>query len=75
MNILSWYLEKAKVTQALPLRDYLLFFFGKVGGSFALGLLVASLISGVNWVVVGIVVFIVSFLISIPALPKLFDKK
>jgi len=75
MGLLKWYWDRVLATQQLPLREYFLFFVAKVFGGFALGLLLASYITGVNWAMTGWVIMLVAVLISIPALPKLFMKK
>jgi len=71
MGLIKWYADKIRATQQLPLKQYFLFFLAKVGGGFAIGLLLASYITGVNWIIVGWIVLIASVLISLPVLPKI----
>jgi hypothetical protein len=75
MDLFNWYLDKVKMTQQLPIKQYLLFFLGKVFGAFAFGLLLAAYITGVDWATIGWLVLVGSFLIAAPALPRLFSKK
>ncbi len=75
MDLFNWYLDKVKITQQLPIKHYLLFFLGKVFGAFAIGLLLAAYIKGIDWATIGWVVLVGSFLIAVPALPGLFSKK
>jgi hypothetical protein len=74
MRLFDWYWDRVRATQQLPLKHYLLFFLGKVWGAFALGLLVAAYISGVDWATVGWIVLLAAFLIATPALPKILKK-
>jgi len=75
MGLFKWYWDLVRTTQQLPLNQYFLFFVSKVFGGFALGLLLASYITGVNWAMAGWIIMLVAVLVSIPALPKLFMKK
>jgi len=71
MGLIKWYEDMVRATQQLPLKHYLLFFMAKILGGFAIGLLLASYVIGVNWIIVGWVVMLAAILISLPALPKI----
>ena len=72
MGLIRWYQDRVRATQQLPLKQYFLFFLSKVMGGFAIGLLLASYVTGVNWIMVGWVIMLAAILISLPALPKIF---
>jgi hypothetical protein len=71
MNLIKWYLDRILATQKLPLKEYFLFFLGKILGGFAIGLLLASYLTEVDWASVGWIVLVVALLISVPAMPKI----
>ena len=71
MCFVKWYGERIAAVRKLPLRDFFLFFLGKVLGSFALGLLVASYVKGIDWIMAGWVFLLVAVLVSLPAVPKI----
>ena len=75
MGLIKWYEDMVRATQQLPLKQYFLFFLSKVLGGFAIGLLLASYITGVDWIMVGWIVMLVAILISLPALPRIITKK
>ena len=72
MDWIRWYEDRVQATQQLPLKQYFLFFLSKVMGGFAIGLLLASYVTGVNWIMAGWIVMLAAILISLPALPKIF---
>ncbi|MBU0763073.1 MAG: hypothetical protein KKD39_08615 [Candidatus Altiarchaeota archaeon] len=75
VNLINWYWDKVDATRKLPLKNYFLFFLGKVFGGFALGLLIASYIAGIDWITVGWSILAASLLISLPSIPKIFKTK
>jgi hypothetical protein len=71
MGLFSWYADRVRATQQLPLREYLIFFTCKVLGGLAVGLLLASYVAQVDWIAVGWTALAASVLISLPLLPRI----
>jgi hypothetical protein len=53
MRVFEWYCDKVRRVQQLQLRDFFLFLLAKVWSGVAIGILMASYVTGINWVVVG----------------------
>jgi hypothetical protein len=72
MKVFDWYCGRVRRVQQLSLRGFFLFLLAKVWGGVAIGILMASYISGINWVAIGWGLAVVSILLSLPVLPKIF---
>ncbi len=75
MGLVNWYMDKISAVQQLPRNLFLLFVFSKVFGAFAMGILAASYITGVEWTTAGWIILIAAFAIGIPEVPRIFKPK